>query len=108
MTSIVPLNLPKTNLSLSRSGKNIYVNCLVRRKKIILTPEEWVRQHFVAYFIDKLKYPKGLLTIEKKIQYGGLEKDGTSQFLSGIKAVFCYLSVKLLPYPLTKLFLNSL
>ena len=46
MTSIVPLNLPKTNLSLSRSGKNIYVNCLVRRKKIILTPEEWVKTTF--------------------------------------------------------------
>ena len=74
MTAIVPLNLPKTNLILSRSGNNIHVNCLVRKKKIILTPEEWVRQHFIAYFIDKLEYPRGLLTIEKKIQYGGIEK----------------------------------
>ena len=65
MTAIVPLNLPKTNLILSRSGNNIHVNCLVRKKKIILTPEEWVRQHFIAYFIDKLEYPRGLLTIEK-------------------------------------------
>lgn len=74
MTSIVPLNLPKTNLSLSRSGKNIYVNCLVRRKKIILTPEEWVRQHFIAFFIKELSYPQGLMSVEKKIKYGDLDK----------------------------------
>lgn len=74
MPSIVPLNLPKTNLKLTKTDEQLFVNCLVRKKKIVLTPEEWVRQHFISFFIEKLCYPKGLLTIEKKIQYGDLEK----------------------------------
>ncbi len=74
MAAIVPLNLPKTNLNLTQKGEVIYVQCLARKKKIILTPEEWVRQHFIAFFTEELGYPKGLLAIEKKITYGGLEK----------------------------------
>jgi len=74
MSVIVPLNLPKTNLKLTQKDELIYVQCLARKKKIILTPEEWVRQHFIAFFTEELAYPKGLLTIEKKVIYGGLEK----------------------------------
>ena len=66
MPTIVPLNLPKTNLKLTKTDEQLFVNCLVRKKKIVLTPEEWVRQHFISFFIEKLCYPKGLLTIEKK------------------------------------------
>ena len=69
MSPIVPLKLPKTELDISRSGDQLFVRCLVRKKNIVLTPEEWVRQHFIAYFLNDLAYPKGLLTIEKKIQY---------------------------------------
>ena len=74
MYPIVPLNLPKTELQIKKKGDQLYVNCLVRKKPIILTPEEWVRQHFVAFFIHELKYPKGLISVEKNIKYGDLDK----------------------------------
>lgn len=74
MSPIVPLDLPKTKLNLSKEEGRIYVICLARKKKILLTPEEWVRQHFIAYFSDVLKYPKGLLTVEKGLNYGALDK----------------------------------
>lgn len=74
MHPIVPLNLPKTELQIKKKDEQLYVNCLIRKKSIILTPEEWVRQHFIAFFIDKLKYPKGLLSVEKTIKYGDLVK----------------------------------
>ena len=57
MSPIVPLNLPKTSLDISRSGDQLLVRCLVRKKNIVLTPEEWVRQHFIAYFLNDLAYP---------------------------------------------------
>ena len=43
---------------------------LLRRKYVVLTPEEWVRQHFVHYLIEHKGYPQGLLANEVKLQVG--------------------------------------
>lgn len=45
-----------------------------RRKWLVLTPEEWVRQNFIAYLVTVLKYPASLIAIEKEIQLGSLTK----------------------------------
>ena len=74
MNPIVPLNLPKTALKLNRIDEVIWVNCLIRKKKIILTPEEWVRQHFVAFLTHNLGFPIARIAVEKSIQYGTLTK----------------------------------
>lgn len=74
MSVIVPLTLPQTKLSLSRTDDQLFVQCLVRRKKLVLTPEEWVRQHFIAYLHQKLNYPMSRIAVEKSIQYAGLTK----------------------------------
>lgn len=74
MNPIVPLNLPKTELKLSRIADEIWVNCLIRKKKIILTPEEWVRQHFIAFLTDHLGFPIARIAVEKSILYGSLTK----------------------------------
>ena len=73
MNPIVPLQLPKTKLSITKKGDALYVQCLVRRKSLRLTPEEWVRQHFISYFLG-MEYPKGLMSIEKQTNYGELKK----------------------------------
>ncbi len=65
MNPIVPLNLPQTELNIKRSNDKLFVHCLIRKKAIKLTPEEWVRQHFISVFLD-LNYPKGLMSVEKK------------------------------------------
>lgn len=69
-----PLNLPIAPLSLSKIADKIYVKCLLRSKKILLTPEEWVRQHIIYFFIDELKYPQGLISIERALQVNLLSK----------------------------------
>lgn len=74
MYPIVALDLPKTELQIKQKGEQLYVNCLIRKKAIILTPEEWVRQHLIAFFIKELSYPQGLMSVEKKIKYGDLDK----------------------------------
>lgn len=43
--------------------------CLVRRKWVALTPEEWVRQHFINLLITHLSYPRGLIKLEQQLEY---------------------------------------
>lgn len=45
-----------------------------RKKYLILTPEEWVRQHWINFLINHLKFPKGLLVSEKGLKYNNLQK----------------------------------
>jgi hypothetical protein len=46
----------------------------VRKKYVALTPEEWVRQHAIAYLHTQLGYPFGLMAVEKKLVYNQLVK----------------------------------
>jgi hypothetical protein len=74
MNPIQPLNLPKTNLNLTRKGNEVYVICLVRKKRILLTPEEWVRQHFIAFLSNNLGYALERISVERSLDYFGLKK----------------------------------
>lgn len=71
---IVPLNLPTAPLNLVKRSGLIYVQCLIRKKFVKLTPEEWVRQHLVNYLINFKKAPKGLVAVEKSIEVNGLPR----------------------------------
>lgn len=46
----------------------------LRKKHLVLTPEEWVRQHFVNYLIVELHYPKSLIKLEGGLSYNQLQK----------------------------------
>ena len=46
----------------------------IRKRWIILTPEEWVRQNFLQYLIQIKKYPASLIAVEKEIKLGDLKK----------------------------------
>ena len=65
---ITPLSFPPTELELKRHGSKLKVLCLIRKKWIILTPEEWVRQHVVQYLMTEKNYPQSLLNVEKVLQ----------------------------------------
>ena len=63
------LNLPEINLSIFWRGNLAYIKDEIRKKEILLTPEEWVRQHFLNLLIKSLNYPKALINIEKGHQH---------------------------------------
>ncbi len=46
----------------------------VRKRWVVLTPEEWVRQNFLQYLIQIKKYPTSLIAVEKAIKLGELKK----------------------------------
>lgn len=74
MSFIVPLNFPKANLKLTKEGDLIYVWCIIRKKKLLVTPEEWVRQHVVHYLIEQLKIPIGRIASEFTINVNDLTR----------------------------------
>ena len=71
MALLQALNLPKAPLKLSSKAGRIYINCLLRKKNIVLTSEEWVRQHLIAYLHLHLGYSLEKMAIEKEIKYDG-------------------------------------
>ena len=58
------LNLPLFEFKIKKENNNTIIFDQIRKKWIILTPEEWVRQNFICYILDK-KYPKSLINCEK-------------------------------------------
>ncbi|WP_266205120.1 type I restriction enzyme HsdR N-terminal domain-containing protein [Pontibacter kalidii] len=68
------LNLPPFDYKVTKSGANYLIFDILRRKNVVLTPEEWVRQHFVHYLIHSLGYPKSLISIERGTTYNKLQK----------------------------------
>ncbi|MDW3194009.1 MAG: type I restriction enzyme HsdR N-terminal domain-containing protein [Cytophagales bacterium] len=68
------LNLPPAELRLEQNGDEFYVFDIIRKKMIFLTPEEWVRQHFLHLLINHLGYPKSLIKVESGLKYNHREK----------------------------------
>jgi len=68
------LSLPVFDFNIKESAGKTVIFDIIRKKYLVLTPEEWVRQHFVHYLIDHLGYSKALIGIEKGMKYNTLLK----------------------------------
>ena len=64
------LNLPKFELQLGGTREKPEIFDFLRRRFVKLTPEEWVRQHFVHWLVEHKGYPKGLLGNEIELRVG--------------------------------------
>ena len=67
------LNLPKVALKTKSVEGTIQVFDVIRKKYFVLTPEEWVRQHFIHYLNTEKNYPMGLMQVEKMVKYNALK-----------------------------------
>jgi type I site-specific restriction endonuclease len=68
------LNFPSYIFRFKNSENKVSIFDEIRKKYIILTPEEWVRQHVVQFLITEKKYPKSLINVEKVLTVNGLRK----------------------------------
>jgi len=59
------LNLPSYPFRVRTLGQSKEIFDLLRKKFVSLTPEEWVRQHFIMFLKEQLHYPAGYMTVEK-------------------------------------------
>ncbi len=70
----VQLNLPSHSFKIKHEASVTYIFDEIRRKYLVLTPEEWVRQHFVQFIIKDKKYPKSLVKLEGGLKLNSLQK----------------------------------
>lgn len=68
------LNLPPYKFRIEESEPGYKIFDDIRHKSVALTPEEWVRQHFVHYLTDHLNYPRSLIKIETGLKYNKMLK----------------------------------
>ncbi|WP_138433492.1 type I restriction enzyme HsdR N-terminal domain-containing protein [Winogradskyella algicola] len=68
------LNFPQFEYRFKSTENKISIFDVIRKKFIILQPEEWVRQHCVHYLINEKNYPKSLINVEKELNINGLKK----------------------------------
>lgn len=71
---IQPLNFPKTALKLTKQDEKVFVWCVFRKRKLLLTPEEWVRQHILHYLVDQKSVPLPLIASEYAIEFNQLKR----------------------------------
>ncbi len=68
------LNFPAYQFKLKSSENKQYIFDVIRKKYIVLSPEEWVRQHALHFLIYDKKYPVSLITVEKQLLVNKLKK----------------------------------
>ncbi len=68
------LNFPKFSFRFKSSENKISIFDTIRKKFVVLQPEEWVRQHCVQYLIQIKGYPESLINVEKELTLNTLKK----------------------------------
>ncbi len=68
------LNLPPCELQVRDEEGKTYVFDVLRRRFVRLSPEEWVRQHFIHYLLGDCSYPKALMANEQFLKVEELKR----------------------------------
>lgn len=63
-----PLNLPSFEAKVSQKEEKYFIYDAIRKKEVVLTPEEWVRQHFIHFLINHHGYSINYIKVEKQIK----------------------------------------
>lgn len=71
---MLKINYPEYSFRIKKEKNKEFIFDELRRRWIMLTPEEWIRQNFLQYLIQVKNYPKSLFSIEKTINLGELKK----------------------------------
>ncbi len=68
------LNFPSYPFRLKSNENKTLIFDIIRKKYVVLTPEEWVRQHVIHYLHTEKKYPLSLISVEKQLKINNLIK----------------------------------
>ena len=68
------IHYPEPSFRTKKQGGKDFLIDNIRKRWLLLTPEEWVRQNFIQYLVQVKKYPASLIAIEKEISLGELRK----------------------------------
>ena len=68
------LNLPQYKFRLRQNGTQKEIFDVFRKKYVVLTPEEWVRQNILQFLVNERNYPAPLIAVEIGLKYNSLQK----------------------------------
>lgn len=71
---MLKLNLPSYDFKIKKVNEIHYIFDRQRRKYVKLTPEEWVRQHFIRFLLEEKHFPSAYLAVEKELIFNGMKK----------------------------------
>lgn len=71
---MIKIDFPPYQPKIKKEKGREYIFDTFRKRWIVLTPEEWVRQNFLQYLVQVKKYPAQLIAVEKEIKLGELKK----------------------------------
>lgn len=85
------LIFPDPGLRLREGGSSTEVWDAFRKKWVVLTPEEWVRQHLLHWLVNDRGYSPALIAVEREIRFNGLRKrfDAVVFDSSGAPSILC-------------------
>ncbi len=68
------INLPAYEMKIREEGNTKQIFDPIRKKYVALTPEEWVRQHFINLLVTHKNYPMGLLAVEHPVKVNNMQQ----------------------------------
>ncbi|MBN1116273.1 MAG: type I restriction enzyme HsdR N-terminal domain-containing protein [Bacteroidales bacterium] len=68
------LNLPTYEFKWKKTGDGLCIFDELRKKFLVLTPEEWVRQNLVRYLVEDKNFPGGMISLEAGLKLNKLQK----------------------------------
>ncbi len=68
------ISFSKYDFRIRADGDKQFIFDIIRKKFVVLTPEEWVRQHIVHYLVHDHRFPKALISVEKQLVLNTLSK----------------------------------
>ncbi|MBI3720275.1 MAG: type I restriction enzyme HsdR N-terminal domain-containing protein [Sphingobacteriales bacterium] len=71
---MIKINYPAYPFKIKEEVDKEFIFDEMRKQWVRLTPEEWVRQNFLRYLIDVIKYPSSLIAVEREIKLNDLSK----------------------------------
>jgi hypothetical protein len=71
---MITVQYPEPQFRIKVENGKRFIFDSIRKVWLLLTEEEWVRQNFLNYLISELKYPSGLIALEKEIMLNDLKK----------------------------------
>lgn len=71
---MISIEFPAPDFKIVKENDKTLIFDRYRKRYVVLTPEEWVRQNFLNYLVKTLGYPQSLIGVEKEIYLGELKK----------------------------------
>ena len=105
---MIRLNLPEFEYKVKKTSGKVSIFDIIRKKYVVLTPEEWVRQSMVHFLIGSLGYPRSLIKIETGLKYNSLAKRSDILVYDREASPFLLIECKTFQFPINQKALDQL